>query len=567
MSDTILKIENLSKSFGDNTVLKDINLELKSGEILGLVGENGAGKSTLMKIIFGMDVIRETGGYNGKIFFDGKEVNFSSPFDALNAGIGMVHQEFSLIPGFKVSENIVLNRESTKNNIMTHLFGEGISKIDQKDNAKRAQEAISKLGVSLTGREQINEMAVAYKQFTEIAREIEREHTKLLVLDEPTAVLTEDEAKILLDTMKKLSAKGITIIFITHRLNEIMAVSDKVTVLRDGQLINTVPTKSTNVNQITEWMIGRKVSTSSDVKNVDNSDAENFMEIKDLWVDMPGEMLKGLDLDIKKGEILGLGGMAGQGKIAVANGIMGLFKSKGNVKYKGEDLVLNKPTYPLEKGIFFVSEDRKGVGLLLDESIERNIAFPAMEIKGQFLKKYLGLINVIDDKAVTDNAKKYIEKLEIKSMGEKQKVAELSGGNQQKVCVAKAFTMEPDLLFVSEPTRGIDVGAKQLVLETLKEYNRERNTTIVVTSSEIEELRSICDRIAIINEGKVAGILPATASILDFGKLMSGIKEGEKYVKEIWFTKIDNLNIFNFNLYYCSFCRYSYNNSSIRYNY
>ena len=178
MSDTILKIENLSKSFGDNTVLKDINLELKNGEILGLVGENGAGKSTLMKIIFGMDVIRETGGYNGKISFDGKEVNFASPFDALNAGIGMVHQEFSLIPGFKVSENIVLNRESTKNNLMTHLFGEGISKIDQKDNSKRAQEAISKLGVSLTGQEQINEMAVAYKQFTEIAREIEREHTK-----------------------------------------------------------------------------------------------------------------------------------------------------------------------------------------------------------------------------------------------------------------------------------------------------------------------------------------------------------------------------------------------------
>ena len=384
---------------------------------------------------------------------------------------------------------------------MTHLFGEGISKIDQKDNSKRAQEAISKLGVSLTGQEQINEMAVAYKQFTEIAREIEREHTKHLVLDEPTAVLTEDEAQILLETMKKLSNKGITIIFITHRLNEIMSVSDKVTVLRDGQLINTVPTKSTNVNEITEWMIGRKVGSSSEGKNIDNSKAETLMEIKDLWVDMPGEMLKGLDLDIKKGEILGLGGMAGQGKIAIANGVMGLFKSKGNVKYKGEDLVLNKPTYPLGKGIFFVSEDRKGVGLLLDESIERNIAFPAMEIKGLFLKKYLGLINVIDDKAV--------------------------GGNQQKVCMAKAFTMEPNLLFVSEPTRGIDVGAKQLVLETLKEYNRERNTTIVVTSSEIEELRSICDRIAIINEGKVAGILPATASILDFGKLMSGIKEGE----------------------------------------
>jgi len=470
MSDTILKIEKLSKSFGENTVLKDINLELKAGEILGLVGENGAGKSTLMKIIFGMDVIKETGGYNGKIFFDGQEVNFNSPFDALQAGIGMVHQEFSLIPGFKSSENIVLNRESTKKNAIAYLFGDSVNKIDQNENQKRSEKAISKLGVNLSGQEQINEMAVAYKQFTEIAREIEREHTKLLVLDEPTAVLTADEAQILLETMKKLSDKGISIIFITHRLNEIMAVSDKVTVLRDGELINTVPTKSTSVNEITEWMIGRKVNSTAEEKKVSHDDIETLLEIRNLWVDMPGELLKGLDLDIKKGEILGLG----------------VFKSKGDVRYKNEALVLNKPTYPLEKGIFFVSEDRKGVGLLLDESIERNIAFPAMEIKKQFFKKFLGFFNLIDDKAVTENAKKYIEKLEI-----------------------------------------IDVGAKQLVLETLKEYNRERNTTIVVTSSEIEELRSICDRIAIINEGKLAGILPASAGILEFGKLMSGIKEGK----------------------------------------
>lgn len=525
MKEVLLKIENLSKSFGENIVLRDVNLELKSGEILGLVGENGAGKSTLMKIIFGMDVIRETGGYNGNIYFNGNHINFKSPFEALEAGIGMVHQEFSLIPGFQASENIVLNRESTKKNIAEFLLGKDFNKIDDKRNLDRANKAISKLGVEMTGKEKINEMSVAYKQFTEIAREIEREKTKLLVLDEPTAVLTEEEAKILLNTMKAFSKKGIAIIFITHRLDEIMEVSDKVTVLRDGNLISTVETKNTNVNQITEWMIGRKINLSVGSKEESEKIKKNIIEIRNLWVDMPGEIVKNLNLDIKEGEILGLGGMAGQGKIGVANGIMGLYKAGGEVSFRDERINLNTPAEPLKKGIFFVSEDRKGVGLLLEESIERNIAYPAMEIKNKFFKKQFGFINAINDKEITANAKKYVEKLEIKCTSEKQKVLELSGGNQQKVCMAKAFTMEPEVLFVSEPTRGIDIGAKQLVLDILKEYNREKGTTIIITSSEIEELRSICDRIAIINEGKVEGILPPTADILEFGKLMVGVKE------------------------------------------
>ncbi|MBS9776101.1 MAG: sugar ABC transporter ATP-binding protein, partial [Fusobacterium sp.] len=453
-------------------------------------------------------------------------VNFSSPFDALEAGIGMVHQEFSLIPGFKVNENIVLNRESTKNDVIRYFFGESVNKIDKKDNMERSKKAISKLGVDMTGKEKISEMAVAYKQFTEIAREIERENTKLLVLDEPTAVLTEEEANILLKTIKHLSEKGISIIFITHRLHEIMEVADKVTVLRDGNLINTVETKSTNVNQITEWMIGRKMEASSNEENIIEEDRENIIEIKDLWVDMPGETVKRLNLNIKKGEILGLGGMAGQGKIGIANGVMGLFASGGEIKYKNQELKLNSPAETLEKGLFFVSEDRKGTGLLLDETIAKNIAYPAMQVKKEFFKKFLG-INIVDEDKVSENAKKYIEKLEIRCMGDKQKVGELSGGNQQKVCMAKAFTMEPEVLFVSEPTRGIDVGAKQLVLNTLKEYNSEKGTTIIVTSSEIEELRSICDRIAVINEGKVEGILSPKADILEFGKLMVGVKGEE----------------------------------------
>ncbi len=529
MDEILLRAENLSKAFGENTVLKDINFTIKPGEIVGLVGENGAGKSTLMKIIFGMEVIQATGGYGGKLEFEGKEVHFSSPFEALEAGIGMVHQEFSLIPGFEAGENIVLNRESTKKGISEYLFGDRIRKINEKENLERARNAIEQLGVEqLRAETPISEMPVAHKQFTEIAREIEREKTKLLVLDEPTAVLTEEEAKVLISTMKTLSEKGIAIIFITHRLQEILDVSDKIIVLRDGVLINTVETENTNVNQITEWMIGRKMTMTEDAEQGRKQEAEDIIEIKDLWVDMPGEMVKKLNLTIKKGEILGLGGMAGQGKIGIANGVMGLYDAGGEVLYAGEPLVLNQPKEALSKGIFFVSEDRKGVGLLLEDSIEKNIAYPALQIKQQFLKKQFGFFQMLDEKAVTENAKKYIEKLEIRCISSKQLVKELSGGNQQKVCLAKAFTMEPEVLFVSEPTRGIDIGAKQLVLETLKEYNQEKGTTIIITSSEIEELRSICDRIAVINEGKVAGILSPKADILEFGKLMVGAKEGGK---------------------------------------
>ena len=240
---------------------------------------------------------------------------------------------------------------------------------------------------------------------------------------------------------------------------------------------------------------------------------------------MPGEMVKGLNLEIKEGEILGLGGMAGQGKIGVANGVMGLYPAKGTVEFNGEKLELNNPKYPLDKGIFFVSEDRKGVGLLLESSIEDNIAYPAMQIKGKFFKKRFKLFNMVDEEKIRENAQEYIKKLEIRCMSEKQRAQELSGGNQQKVCLAKAFTMDPKVLFVSEPTRGIDVGAKKLVLDILKEYNATKGTTIIITSSEIEELRSVCDRIAIINEGKVAGILSPKADILEFGKMMVGIKE------------------------------------------
>ena len=517
----LLEMKNIKKDFFGNQVLSDINLTLEKGEVLGLCGENGAGKSTLMKILFGMDVIRETGGYSGDVLINGEKVNFNTPFDALAAGIGMVHQEFSLIPGFTAKENIVLNREPTKKTVLSQVFGERLNTLNYNEITGRAEGAIGKMGFDIDPNMVINDMPVGHKQFTEIARELSKDNLKLLILDEPTAVLTEKEAEALLDSMRSMSERGIAVIFITHRLREILAVCDKVVVMRDGCVVRDVPAKETSVNEITKWMVGRNVQSAAnhDIRN--NESAKNIMSIRKLWVDMPGEIVRNVNLDVKEGEILGIGGLAGQGKLGIPNGIMGLYEAGGTVEFNGEEIPLNCPRKCLNENLAFVSEDRRGVGLLLDETLKWNIAFPAMQIHNRFLKSMLGgLIKWRDEKAMDEVTQKYIDALQIKCLGPDQKARELSGGNQQKVCLAKAFALEPKFLFVSEPTRGIDVGAKALVLEALKRFNRDSGVTVVMISSELEELRQVCDRIAIVSGGKIAGILPASDPSEDFGMLM-----------------------------------------------
>ena len=519
-SNTLLEMRNIRKDFFGNQVLTDINLKLGEGEVIGLVGENGAGKSTLMRILFGADMIRETGGYGGEIILNGETVNFSSPFDAIEAGIGMVHQEFSLIPGFTTTENILLNREPTRKNVISEVFGDRMNTLKRKEMDKRAADAIEMMGVDIDRNMVISEMPVGHKQFTEIARELSKEQLKLLILDEPTAVLTEKEAEALLESIRGMSQRGIAIIFITHRLQEILSVCDRVVVMRDGYIVNEAAAKDTTVSEITKCMVGRNVmskASSADVRDTEKS--RTILSIEKLWVDMPGETVRNVNLEVKEGEILGIGGLAGQGKLGIPNGIMGLYQAGGKVVFDGQEIPLNNPRKCLDSGFSFVSEDRRGVGLLLDESLEWNIAFPAMQIQNKFLKKY-GPITWRDEKAIKEITDKYIKSLAIKCVGSHQKARELSGGNQQKVCLAKAFALEPRLLFVSEPTRGIDVGAKALVLNALKEFNRENGVTIVMVSSELEELRQSCDRIAIVSGGKIAGILPASSSVEDLGALM-----------------------------------------------
>lgn len=516
----LLEMRNIQKDFFGNQVLTDINFTLNAGEVLGLVGENGAGKSTLMKILFGMDVIRETGGYKGDVLIDGEKAVFNTPFDALKAGIGMVHQEFSLIPGFTATENILLDREPKKKNVISEVFGNRMDTLDYKEMDRRAREAIEKMGVEIDAKMVISSMPVGHKQFTEIARELSKENLKLLILDEPTAVLTEKEAEALLESIRGMAARGIAVIFITHRLQEILSVCDKVVIMRDGYVVKDVPAAETDVSDITRAMVGRNVETGGTVREVrDHSDARTIMSIRKLWVDMPGEIVRNVNLDIKEGEILGIGGLAGQGKLGIPNGVMGLYEAGGSVEFDGKPIDLNAPRKCLDASLAFVSEDRRGVGLLLDESLEWNVAFPAMQIQNKFLKKHI-FFTWRDEKAIHAVTEKYIDELKIKCTGSRQKAKELSGGNQQKVCLAKAFALEPRFLFVSEPTRGIDVGAKALVLEALKKFNRESGVTVVMISSELEELRQTCDRIAIVSGGRIAGILPADHSSEEFGMLM-----------------------------------------------
>lgn len=518
----LLEMKNIRKDFFGNQVLTDINLTLKEGEVIGLVGENGAGKSTLMRILFGAAMIRETGGYEGEILLNGEKVNFSSPFDAIAAGIGMVHQEFSLIPGFTTTENILLNREPTRKNLISEIFGDRMNTLNRTEMDERAANAIELMGVDIDRKMVISDMPVGHKQFTEIARELSKEQLKLLILDEPTAVLTEKEAEALLESIRGMARRGIAIIFITHRLQEILSVCDKVVVMRDGYVVDESPASQTSVSEITKRMVGRSVDNAAPAAQVrDQSGAKTILSVSRLWVDMPGEIVRDVSLDVKEGEILGIGGLAGQGKLGIPNGIMGLYQAGGKVVFEGREIPLNSPRRCLDASFAFVSEDRRGVGLLLDESLEWNIAFPAMQIQNRFLKNYLGgLVKWRDEKAIQEVTQKYIDSLAIKCTSSTQKAKELSGGNQQKVCLAKAFALEPRLLFVSEPTRGIDVGAKALVLEALKKFNRESNVTIVMVSSELEELRQSCDRIAIVSGGRIAGILPASASVEELGSLM-----------------------------------------------
>lgn len=528
----VLELTDITKSYFGTTVLRGVNLAVKPGEIHALVGENGAGKSTLMNILFGMSVIFETGGFEGRILMDGQEANIESPRRAMELGIGMVHQEFMLIPGFTIAENVKLNREPTRPTLASKMFGPKLRTLDEPKMKQDSRAALDKLGLSIDEMSLVAGLPVGHMQFVEIAREVDKENVKVLVFDEPTAVLTETEASTLLAAMKRLAAEGIAILFITHRLDEVMEIADNITILRDGEVVARMSREEARVERIAELMVGRKIQRAALPPRKREPSADDvILDIRGLNVKMPGERVRGLDLKVRRGEILGIGGLAGHGKVGIANGVIGLYPSEGEVVKDGKAIPLNDPKQALLSGMAFVSEDRRGVGLLLDESVEMNLILTAMQVQEKFLRPGMaGALRLADSALIRNHALSTIKELDIRCTGPTQFVRRLSGGNQQKVCLGRAFSMEPELLWVSEPTRGIDVGAKQLVLDLLVKFNRQHNMTIVMTSSELAELRKVCDRIAIVYEGKVAGILPSDASDVDFGLMMAGAGMARKEV-------------------------------------
>lgn len=528
----VLKMDNIAKQYYGNRVLKGVDLSIKPGEIHALMGENGAGKSTLMNILFGMPVIHSTGGFEGTVEIMGQPANIDSPIKAMEYGIGMVHQEFMLIPGFTVAENIKIGREITTPNLLSRIIGPTLETLDFEAMSRDARKALKTIGLQIEDYIKVAGLPVGYMQFIEIAREIDKTGIKLLVFDEPTAVLAESEAERLLEAMRVIADQGIAIIFITHRLDEVMAVADSMTVLRDGEFVARKEIKDTSVVDIAELMIGRKVEKLVEEEDEDNrvlSDENVAIQLRDYKVDMQGERVRGIDLDIRRGEILGIGGLAGQGKLGIPNGIMGLYPAAGTVTVNGQVLNLDKLGEALRHKIAFVSEDRRGVGLLLEESIEQNIVFSALQTNNRFLKK-VAWMQFYDHKSAGRHANDMIGQLDIRCRSSRQPAGRLSGGNQQKVCLARALTLEPEILFVSEPTRGIDIGAKKLVLELLTKLNRETGMTIIIVSSELVELRSIADRIAIVSDGRLACILKPDDSDANFGLAMSGAwkKGGEE---------------------------------------
>ena len=512
MKKTILELRNIQKQFHGNDVLRDIRLTLKEGEILGLLGVNGSGKSTLLNIISGNPVIEETGSYGGEILLEGKPIKLSSVMDSQRHGIAMVHQEFNLMEDLTVWENICLSRQAIRS---PKELRRSLARIDSRKFKTEARLVLGRLGVTLDPEARVADLPVNEKQFVEIARCISAEHIRVLMLDEPTATLNSGDAGLLLHYLKNLAQTGMAIMFISHRIEEVIQISDQVLVLRDGRNVFCSHRREEfRAELLSEKMIGSQYHFSGRRRPPRGPRQNVILHYENFSVHRPLEPIHDLDLDIYEGETVGLTGLNGHGQNALAFGTMGIDPCDGILQFfeDGEAYSLGSPAQAIRRGMTFVTEDRRKNGLLMDFSVEQNINF----LRENFTRE-LDLIHLSnafrfrDPRRSHRSAMQIIDSCGIVCCSPAQRVRELSGGNQQKVALARAMLLRPRVLFINEPTRGIDIRSKDAVLGLLEKLNEEEHTTIVLASSDLEELKRVCDRICIFYEGRLEQILHCTA--------------------------------------------------------
>lgn len=473
-----IELRNIHKAFGSNEVLKGVNLKLKSGEVHALMGENGAGKSTLMNILTGIHKQDQ-----GSIFVDGKEVNFKNPVEAEQYGIAFIHQELNIWPNLTILENLFLMRSITN----------GFGILDFKKMRRIAEEKCQELNIDLPLDAEAGECSVGQQQMTEILRNLLLD-AKVVIMDEPTAALTDRETETLFEVMRSLKKRGVAMVYISHRMEEVFNNCDTITVMRDGVSVDTRPVDKYSLDDIVRDMVGRSITEFYPERR--NVPGDVVLEVKNF--NQPG-LFKDVQFNLRKGEILGIAGLMGSGRTEIMRAIFGVDKCQsGDVYFKNEKLKISKPEDAIKAGFGFITENRKTEGLILDFSIMRNIALPSID---EFAKK-----SIIDYKLVNKFSSDLASKLGVKAHTLDLEAGALSGGNQQKVVIAKWVGMNPEVIIMDEPTRGIDVGAKRDIYELMNELTAN-GVSIIMVSSELPEVLGMSDRILVIHEGRIAGEL------------------------------------------------------------
>lgn len=508
----ILSMKNITKMFYGNFANKDVNFDVYKGEIHALVGENGAGKTTLMSILYGLYPADE-----GDIYIKGERIDISEPSVAIENGIGMVFQHFMLVEPFTVAENIILGKEPKKG-----IF------VDNKKAVEDVKKISEQYGLKVEPNKKVSSISVGMQQRVEIIKTLYR-GAEILILDEPTAVLTPQEVEEFFGILKVLKSQGKTIIIITHKLREVMEISDRVSVLRKGKLVGNLLTKDTNEHELATMMVGKEISLKVDKKDIKRGNVvlkvENLCASSRMGDDLEG--LRGVSLEVHEGEVLGIAGVDGNGQTELLEVLTGLRKStSGVVEVMGEDITKLSPRKIKEKGIANIPEDRHQRGLVLKNTIAENL------IMGYHYKKPFNKNGFLDRRAVHKNAKKCIEEYDIRPTKSSVKVRELSGGNQQKVVIAREFELDPRLLIASQPTRGVDIGAIEFIHKKIIERRNNRKAVLLI-SADLQEIMSLSDRIAVIYEGKIVKVLDAKdATENELGLLMAGIRKDSVSMRE-----------------------------------